>query len=247
MNIIARIVFAAGVSAIVLGLGRVLIPVGDALWAGRLLFRTPIEIGESARSPWLRVDDAAARVGLGITTTPRYAARQIRRDGDDAGLYRFPLHYRVRDDSGRLLIDQWVMLDATDKPALRQDHVERRDSGPVTVDAVFDAFAVPRGSRIRIQAMLLPDRVYGADIERAELHLFRQPPPPTASIRQGLMAALAGLTLMLLGLLGELSRPASPAARPVPAAPKSRVLAFRPQVVPPPALPPAEAAHRHAL
>lgn len=248
MTIIARICFAAGAAASIAGLGIALAAVADAVWASRPLLRAPVQLSESAFSHLLYVGDPAARVGLGLTVAPGDGSGEIRgNSGRVVDHYRFPLHYRVHDESGRLLIDQRVIIDSAGRDTFRRDYVERPDATPATVHAVFDAFPVPADGRIRIEARLLPDDRHGADIAWAELRLFRQPTPAAASVRQGLAALLAGLGLMLLGLLGELLWPRSRVRRPTHVSTASRVLAFRPHVVPTAVVLPSQGAPQRAL
>jgi hypothetical protein len=200
-----------------LGIGAALLPFADALWASRPVFRTGIELGESAYSSWLSAADSSMRVGLDVRIMPRFSAEELRGDGlgEQVGLYRFPMHYRVRDQAGRLLMDQWVLVDAAQQRTLRQDYRELSEPVSLSVSASFDPFPVERGQPVRVEALLLPDRVYGAEVEQAELRVFRQPPPAMAAIRQGLFGMIAGLGVMVLGLLGELLIPVRPTARPV--------------------------------
>lgn len=251
MKIIIRMWFAAGAAATLAGLGFVLLPLGDAVWASRPIFQSSVEVGESAYSHWLPVDDPHARVGLKLIVAPRLGTQEMRRDGngENVGLYRFPMHYRVRDEAGTLLIDQWVMIDATRDRTLAEDHTEWLDSQPIVVEAEFDAFPV-NTDRIRVEALLLPDRLYSADVDQAELRLFRQPPSITDYVRTGLGAALIGLLLMASGLVGEFAlarRRRKPVAIPVAVPERSRVLAFRARRNPSASPLPAVADHRRAL
>lgn len=251
MKIIIRTWFTAGAAATLAGLGFVLLPLGDAVWAGRPMFRSPIEVGESAYSHWLPIDDPHARVGLKLTVAPRLGTQEMRRDGNGeyVGLYRFPMHYRVRDEAGKLLIDQWVIIDATRDRTLAEDYTEWLDPRPIVVEAEFDAFPVST-DKIRVEALLLPDRLYSADIDQAELRLFREPLPITGYVRTGLAAAFVGLLLMISGLAGEFAlarRQQKPAPVPVAVPERSRVLAFRARHNPSAAPSPAVADHRRAL
>lgn len=206
MRRLASFCCSLGLLITLAGVGAALFPLANAYWAERPLFKTSILIGESAYSPWLQASDPALRVGLGLTIAPRFAAQELQREGDgeQVGLYRFPLHYRVRDEAGNMLIDQWVLLDASESRTLSPDYGELDELAPVTVDAVFDPFPMPADQRVRVEALLLPDRLYSADIIQAELRTFRQPPAATLLMRQGLAAVFAGLALMLLGLFTEL-------------------------------------------
>lgn len=217
MRILTRSCFSLGVALAALGIGAAFLPFADALWASRPIFRIGVALGESAYSSWLSTADSAMRVGLEVRVIPRFSAEELRGDGsgEQVGLYRFPMHYRVRDQAGQLLMDQWVLVDATQQRTLRQDYIELLEPMTLSVNANFDPFPVERGQRVRVEALLLPDRLYGADVERAELRVFRQPPPAMAAIRQGLVGMIAGLGVMVVGLLGELLIPIRPAARPV--------------------------------
>ncbi|HEX5513823.1 MAG TPA: hypothetical protein VFY81_05465 [Gammaproteobacteria bacterium] len=182
---------------------------------------------------------------------PRFAAQEMQRDGagQQVALYRFPLHYRVRDESGNMLIDQWVLIDASENRTLSRSHSERLETTAVTVNAIFDPFLITQPKRVRIEALLLPDRAYSADLEQAELRLFRQLPPAGGAIRFGLAGIFSGLALMLFGLLAELLPAAAVSAvRPAATAAASvRVFAFRPRTKPQPVLAPELAVQRQAL
>jgi hypothetical protein len=206
MTVLARACLALGLAAVTAGIMIVLVPFGDALLATRPVFRAPIQPGESAYSRWISVEDPVVRVGVELTITPRLAAEDMRASGADryVGLYRLPLHYRVRDDAGRLLIDQWVLLDATRDRTLRQEQIDHPNPVPLRVNSVFDAVQVEPGARVRVEAVLLPDRLYSADVDLAELRLFREPPPLTGPVRGALQGLFAGIGLILLGAMLEL-------------------------------------------
>lgn len=192
-------------------------PVADALWAKRAVFRTTIALGESASTPWLSATASSMRIGVDLTLLSHRSAQELRRDGagEDVSLYRFPLHYRVRDQAGQLLIDQWVMLDATQQRTLRQDHVELNEPVQLDVHANFDRFQVDRDQRVRVEALLLPDQSYGAELLRAELRAYRQATISMAMIQRGLSAALIGIVMMVLGLVGEVLVSGWPMYRPM--------------------------------
>lgn len=242
MKLIARICFCAGIGAGALGFGFILVAFMDALAAQRPLLQTVIAPGEVVATRWLDIADPTARVGLSLTIVPRFTTRAISPERDEpVDLYRFALHYRARDGSGELLIDQRVLVDAGQGRALHADFTERLDGRPITVDAVFDAFPVTPSENLRVEAVLLPDRHYSADLQRAELRLFRQPPPATAAIRHGISGLLGGLALLLLGLGAELRQPTVPQRVRTPA----RVLALRARRAP--AYAAAAAPQRQAL
>ncbi len=223
MKLIARICFCAGLGAGALGLGLILVALAAALAAQRPLLQTAIAPDQVVVSRWLDITDPTARVGLGLTIVPRFATRTAGAGEEAADLYRFVLRYRVRDSTGELLIDQRVLVDAGQGRVPHSEFMERLNGQPITVDAVFDAFPVTPAESLRVEAVLSPDRHYGADLQRAELRLFRQPPPATAAIRHGVFGLLGGLMLLLLGLCAELRQPAVPERVRVP----GRVLAFR--------------------
>lgn len=204
-----RFCFAIGMALTVLGATVAIWPFASSLWASRPVFQAVIETGESAYSAWLPATASAMRVGLDVEIVPRFSAQELRRDGhgEQVGLYRFPLHYRARDQNGQLLIDQWVLIDATQQQTLRQDQLDVDEPMQLSVALQFDPFPVEHGQTVRVEALLLPDRVYGAELAQAELRVFRHPPLLVSSIRQGLIGISAGLSLMLLGLLGELLVP----------------------------------------
>lgn len=250
MRLSARLCFAVGIAAAAAGIGSALTPLIKAVSAKRPLFRASIQLGEAAASHWLNADASALRTGLSIKITPRFATQEMRRDGagEQVALYRFPLHYRVRDESGNMLIDQWVLIDASENRTLSRNYSERLEVTPVIVNATFDPFPTTQAKRVRIEALLLPDRVYSADLEQAELRLFRQLPPAVGAIRLGLAGIFSGLALMLFGLLAELLPAAAVSAvRPATAAASVRVFAFRPRAKPQPILAPEFAAQRRAL
>lgn len=250
MRLIARLCFAVGVAAVAVGVGIALAPLVDASWAQRPLFRTSIELGEEASSHWLRTDVSTMRAGLKVTIMPRFVTQEMRSagDGKQVGLYRFPFHYRVRDQSGNMLIDQWVLIDAAENRTLSQNYTESLDLAPITVDAVFDPFPLQSAKHARIEALLLPDRLYSADIEQAELRLFRQPQLVMGSIRLGLAAIFGGMVLMLLSLFAELALAVAAAAEwPVVQPSATRVLVFRSRSRPQPVLAPVSVARRQAL
>lgn len=228
MRRVASVCFALGLLVTLAGAGMALFPVLRAVLAERPWFQTAILIGEAAASPWLQARAPAARVGMGLVIAPRFAARELRPDGagELIGLYRFPLHYRVRAEDGEVLIDQWVLLEGGADRVLSQDQVELGGigldvPGPLAVDVRFGPFPLPPGKRLRLEAVLLPDRLYSADLIQAELRLFRQPVSAYALVRQGVAVLCAGLALMLLGLGAELRvarravrQPPAPAAHP---------------------------------
>lgn len=233
MRRFASLCCALGLLTALAGIGTAIYPLLSSYSAKRPLFQAPILLGESAYSPWLRSSAPAMRVGLGVTIAPRFVAQELQPqgDGDQVGLYRFPLHYRVRDEDGNMLIDQWVLLDASENRILTQNYSELEAPDSITLDAVFDSFPIPKNQRVRVEALLLPDRLYSAEIVQAELRTFRQPPAAIALIRHGIAAIFAGVLLILLGLLTEIRaaarlaattvRPATPAwAFPAPARPQ---------------------------
>lgn len=205
MRRVANVCLGLGLLTVTAGIGMVLYPMLSAYLAERPLFQTSILLGESAYSPWLQTSDPALRVGLGVTLAPRFAAREWRREGDGEliQLYRFPLHYRVRDEDGNTLIDQWILLDGGANRTLPPDYNELAEPVTVTVNAMFDPFRMPAGKRVRLEALLLPDRHYSAELLQAELRMFRQPLPALILLRQGMAAVFTGLGLMLLGFAAE--------------------------------------------
>lgn len=187
--------------------GLVLAVVSFSAFSGGLQPRcvgtVPLELGKEVVTDTLEVAaEGGCQVALELDVVSASVAEQ-KSDGETRYRIRycFPFAYKVLDADGKAIFSEQGEARWDHATKTLRDERADRTGGTIKVRHNLRKFDVAPPGRIKVEAKLMPDGEYRAELRRAELKVFDNVALAPRSVTLAAILVLLGPALLILGLI----------------------------------------------
>lgn len=195
-----------GLLALIGGIGMFGLTVQRAV-AAQKVATVPLEMGQTQTTDIIEVDiERLSQISVELkvhSTSVQVEQPQFDDETPEYELrYEFPIRYTVRDNEGEEIYSESTRAAWNEGMRSTTTHGSiTADGGMAQVEHAFEKFRVPPPGQIQVQATILPDDTYQADVEQVRLHVYDNVSKHAESVAGGLGMLCLTPALILVGLL----------------------------------------------
>ena len=116
--------------------------------------------------------------------------------------FKFPIHYTIADDGGRVLVQRNTLLAWKDGPSITKFNEKTTSTGgSLTASTNLVKFIVPADGRFNMTLSISPDTTYQASYTSPQLQLYEGMVDDSWYIIGGVMLGIGGFLLALAGFI----------------------------------------------